>query len=637
MPKNNDYITDYLDYYCQLPHAPEFAVLLKGQWGSGKTWFIDKYREKLNEKNIKSLYISLYGISTISEIEDKFFQLLHPIMSSKGMAITGTIIKGLLKGALKIDLNNDGNSDGTWNIQVPEIHLPKHLNDINKSILIFDDLERANLDLDILLGYINYFVEHQKIKVILIANEDELSKKSHNYKSIKEKLIGKTLNIKTVFDEAAKDFIDTACSERIKEVLIKNTFLMKEIYNMAEYSNLRVLKQIVLDFQKIFESLPEKVKNKSLILQEILRFLVIFSIEIKRGLIFAKDISKVQAQYIIYSTKKFNSDTENEKEINSFQEMYSRYPLVNFYEPFPSALWWQVFFDQGSTNEEEMNKSISSSKYFQEENIQNWIKLWHYSNLSDDIFEILVEDIEEELNAEAVLEIGIIKHIFGLFLKFSDVGIYRKTKGETLEDAKKYINRLYESNQLKPLPESISLFDAYSIASDSYMNLGFQGKELSEFKEISEYIYESQKKKRIEKISESAEIILDAMQKDVDKFRRMICIDSLQGEDPYEPKYHENSILNYISQDRFIEKLLEMPYESQEHIFSSIVNRYKYENIRTSLIDELDWLQVVKKLLSEEISRRKGRLSGYLLQILLNSYLGEAIKALSLIEEPAKE
>lgn len=123
----NSHIETYLDYYCRLSHAPGFAVLLKGQWGSGKTWFINKYRENLKARNQKCLYISLYGMTSSSEIEDAFFQQLHPILSSKGMAITGKIFKGLLKGTLKIDLNDDRRDDGTLNVQIPEINLPEYL------------------------------------------------------------------------------------------------------------------------------------------------------------------------------------------------------------------------------------------------------------------------------------------------------------------------------------------------------------------------------------------------------------------------------------------------------------------------------------------------------------------------------
>ena len=69
----NSYIEAYLNYYCNLPHAPGFAVLLKGKWGSGKTWFINKFCEKLKRNDRKYLYVSLYGMTTFSEIEDVFF------------------------------------------------------------------------------------------------------------------------------------------------------------------------------------------------------------------------------------------------------------------------------------------------------------------------------------------------------------------------------------------------------------------------------------------------------------------------------------------------------------------------------------------------------------------------------------
>lgn len=123
----NTHIKAYLDYYCGLTHAPGFAVLLTGQWGAGKTWFINKYREKLKKNNQKCLYVSLNGMTTFSEIGDAFFQQLHPVLSSRGMAIASKIITGLLKGALKIDLNNDRIDEGTWSIQVPEIHIPEYL------------------------------------------------------------------------------------------------------------------------------------------------------------------------------------------------------------------------------------------------------------------------------------------------------------------------------------------------------------------------------------------------------------------------------------------------------------------------------------------------------------------------------
>ena len=51
---------------------------------------------------------------------------------------------------------------------------------IDDKILCFDDLERANVDVIDILGYINNFVEHDGIKTILICNEKELATKFKN-------------------------------------------------------------------------------------------------------------------------------------------------------------------------------------------------------------------------------------------------------------------------------------------------------------------------------------------------------------------------------------------------------------------------------------------------------------------------
>lgn len=42
--------------------------------------------------------------------------------------------------------------------------------------IIFDDLERCSIVIPNILGYINQFVENNGLKVIVIANEDEIIK-----------------------------------------------------------------------------------------------------------------------------------------------------------------------------------------------------------------------------------------------------------------------------------------------------------------------------------------------------------------------------------------------------------------------------------------------------------------------------
>ena len=65
----------------------QYAILLNGEWGCGKTFFVKK---RILEEIDDSVYVSLYGISNITDISKK---ILYSIMS-KNMKINKKIKKG---------------------------------------------------------------------------------------------------------------------------------------------------------------------------------------------------------------------------------------------------------------------------------------------------------------------------------------------------------------------------------------------------------------------------------------------------------------------------------------------------------------------------------------------------------------
>ena len=54
MEKHNEHFTTYLDWYLDIEN-PEFAVMIKGEWGSGKSYFIKKYIENKKDNICKNL------------------------------------------------------------------------------------------------------------------------------------------------------------------------------------------------------------------------------------------------------------------------------------------------------------------------------------------------------------------------------------------------------------------------------------------------------------------------------------------------------------------------------------------------------------------------------------------------------
>ncbi len=119
----------------------------------------------------------MYGLTSVKEIQREFFKQLNPKLSSKGLVITGKIMKTIVEVWSGADISDN------------EFELFINTDDY---LLIFDDIERCNIQLSDLLGYINNYVEHKKNKAVIIGYEEEITNKDDTYKRIKEKLIGKT-------------------------------------------------------------------------------------------------------------------------------------------------------------------------------------------------------------------------------------------------------------------------------------------------------------------------------------------------------------------------------------------------------------------------------------------------------------
>lgn len=640
MPNNqsqsiNSHIENYLDEYCNASNAPGFAILLKGKWGCGKTWFIQQYRKKLEDrepnsarhKYKKSLYVSLYGVTSYTEIEDSFFKQLHPVLSSEGMAITGKIFQGVLKTSLHIDLNQDGTNDGNVTLQIPKIDLPASFKNADKRILIFDDLERCKIDIGNILGYINYFVEHQNLKVILLANEDKLLE-NQEYKNIKEKLIGQTFNVNRNLHGALVSYIEEVNGTgennnvEFKEFLLNNIQLIEENYQIAKYENLRSLKQIIFSFERIYRNLDREAKDIPELLFEIFQYLMIFSIEVKRGKILPQKISQLKSDYdlIITQQARRNVDGRNRQQLDDEVSAIDAHPpsdLEIIFErycnhlnlwldrPFPDLTWWQAFFDKGIIDVDGLRNAIFNSKYLQDENTPNWVKLWHFydTDMTEDEYHTLLLQVKSDYANRRYLEDGEIIHITGLFLNLSHHGLYDHSKQDLLQEAKRYIDDLVAEDRLDlGLTHNDNSWMSYT--PNGYRGLGYQGAELEEFKEFRSYIRSSRQKALENKLPELGYELLNTMQSDKWQFHRMLCMSSIDifkntKREEWDLIYHKIPILKYIDMQKFCQVFLSMNFDLQASCLWTLSERYKFnnDNYIKELKQELGWLKQVKTLL----------------------------------------
>lgn len=176
----NDELKEYIYHYAT-EDKTHSAIMLTGGWGTGKSYFIQNaLKPYLKEKGIECVIVSLYGLKELTEIskliylDAKFGKLSEKTRfikskfkhSEEGVFAVKTIFKGLFsyKG---IDISL---SDSSIEKLVKSI-------DLTNKLVVVEDLERSDINIAEVLGFVNSLVEQDNIKVLLIANEEEIAKK----------------------------------------------------------------------------------------------------------------------------------------------------------------------------------------------------------------------------------------------------------------------------------------------------------------------------------------------------------------------------------------------------------------------------------------------------------------------------
>ncbi len=270
MTKHNKEVLDCLNDYMKVD-KPGYAVLIKGSWGCGKTYFINKWlaiqkEEKDNSEEFYTLdpiYVSLYGISTTKQIDEEIKRVVSPFLHSKAMRTAGKVLKLAISAAVRydVDLYKDGDDDMRMTCTID----PKALLGSNdphikgNRLLVFDDIERSKMDIKEVMGYINYYVEHIGCNVIVVGDDDKLANKN-DYKQIKEKTIGREFLLEPDVDSAVDDFIEKAKSSS-KEYLKDKKDVVKACFLASRTCNLRILKQSLDDFGLMTDRIPNKLKE----------------------------------------------------------------------------------------------------------------------------------------------------------------------------------------------------------------------------------------------------------------------------------------------------------------------------------------------------------------------------------------
>ena len=458
-----DYVrSDYTDY----------AIMINGEWGSGKTYFWNnKIRKKietmqLNGKRYTTIYMSLYGISNLEEISKKIFiettQLmdknLRKFMDANGQTNIPEYAKTGLDMANFFGVTQNGD----------KIDYADFFSTDDK-VLCFDDLERANVDVIDILGYINNFVEHDHIKTIIICNEKELSTKlkssnlemktfiatylldkqnelnktdkpmvekiqdkiehvfdkANDYERIKEKLIGETFEYAPKFDYIINGILMRYENEPdLIRFLRENTRLIINTFERSGTRNLRILKHALNDFKKVFDMVNKSYPNTShRVMQTMLIFTIAISFEIKAGKVTKNKFMNIKdneeykailvSSRVLMDNRQFYIKEFDNNYYYNFKAEYRFFKFIEYY--IRTRIFDMKIFKQDM---ETIRNTVDT------ENLPGYKRLLteEYWKISDDEFDGVIDDIMKDIKEGSLKLIDIVK-IYAYFSYFSRKGL----------------------------------------------------------------------------------------------------------------------------------------------------------------------------------------------------------------------
>ena len=615
----NDNIVQYLFKYANNPD-PRYAVMLKGKWGCGKSFFIqnwiEQYKGKINDGDavLEPIYVSLYGLSTTSQITSAIDRVLHPFLYSKGVEITKKILKiaGKIAFRANLDWNNDGNEDVSMDATLDSLSLlssNENNADIGPKLIVFDDLERCLIDMKLLLGYINNFVEHGACHVILVGDETHITNDTKDkFLEFKEKTVGREFEVMPDMDSAINYFINNDVPHT-GWLTTKNTFI-RDCFQTTGCDNLRLLRQCLYDFSVLYNETDDHLlKDGDVFMTALLGTYIVVYCEYRGE---NRDILKD------WDWSYFNGlsgDKGTKERISNLQNKYSS--LVSFYkiEILDASHVKQIIHEIETGQSLKAYVESSLNQLQGEVSLQD--RLAEFVNLSNEEFKQAYNELVCEINTGKSPNLYVLGRSLAL-LVFFDYKMIHTIAGDTVSQAKDMITQFYASIDNKD--------DLYKARKAFYQGTSSYGKfyEYPLGKDISDFATEKFELKNCELKNKMEEALLTI---DNDNIVRLIELSGASTLD-HSCDYRMISIFENIDADIFSERILNLNNKSIRELCQFFYQHYLFYcrlgNGCNHYAEDLPILHLVKERLESELPNRNG-VDGYMLENLIK-YIDGAIR-----------
>ena len=392
MNSHNEIIKKALNDYLQIDN-PGYGVLVKGDWGCGKSFFIKQWKKSLeggdvdNDEeyvNLKPIYVSLNGVTNTGQIDEAIKREISPILHGKFMKGVGKAMKFAASIALRFNVDAVGEASPEQMVCTID---PKMLLECDptkvrgKRILIFDDMERAMMPIEETLGYINYFIEQVGCSVIIVGDDKNIEEQA-DYKRIKEKTIGHEYRIETETEEALSVFIDEIDHDGklgLKDLTLPVTFC----FQVSRVRNLRILRQSLFDYRLYVSHLSREIIDSKefgdIRVYLLLNFIAVYA-EYKSGRVIMERFHEQLAHETV--SRMSDNDKPSLQEAMNLMSKYEKSGLTESHRVLGQGYVACVmgYLLEGRINEEFLMQEVKRDRG------TPWEKLSQYMTLSDEDF-----------------------------------------------------------------------------------------------------------------------------------------------------------------------------------------------------------------------------------------------------------
>ncbi|MDP3317014.1 MAG: hypothetical protein Q8M47_13235 [Devosia sp.] len=585
---DSDHLAAYLNYY-RGRQSPGYAVLVTGDWGTGKTYQVRKALPK-----DEAYYVSLFGLASNDEVIFAVFAAMFP-SRAKIHELAGRVtettaeVPGL--GALAVG----GLASGIVGAFVRrEVKTDKPI--------IFDDLERCGLNVKETLGIINLYVEQHKCAVIVIAHDEKLA---DGFSEAKEKIFGQTLKVAPKTSDALTAYLSAISNEIYRGIIASNRDRVSTIFGESGVRSLRILRHVVDDLERLLSVVTDLHRENEHAMAAAISLFTAFDIEWRAGRLNARDLHDRLAR-----KQGYYRGQVSDHEAAPIRIAADRYSTVDLADTLLLDAALEEMFVFGRYTPATIRNSLDSSPFFVEQKESPaWLRVISFDDLEDDVVSAALVEMRDQITKYEVTDSGELLHIISLEMMMANRAVSESTVEDVERWALGYIRELKEANKL-PAEEAggdpwYETYETGAYGHAFWVNDSYK----ANFVRVFEFLVKARSDVLASTFPLIAQQLLVELATAPEAFaEKLTSTRSGKNAYAYVP------VLTGSLPSKFVEAWMVAPKKNWRQIFRTLTQRYK--NNEERLAAEKDWLAEVRDDLGSRAEKATGLAKLRLLRII---------------------